>query len=581
MKLLEKRSDVAHHVQRVETIGVDIAGGSFTDVALGLLKQQRHAVTLQQDTRRRALQDLRLPETELLDVPGQRCGQVVHQQTGAGAVRDVFADLNSVAERIRDEDPTHAGDLRIDFAAELLVHRFEVIRPKSGVRLESRLEIRLHPDVKLHTASPKPTAAARPQLLRLGDFAQPKQVPVKRARLILAPRGHRDLQMVQSVDQHALQLDHSRILGTDMGFQCGIVGLPNVGKSTIFNAITKSANAQAANFPFCTIEPNVGVVPVPDDRVVTLANLVHPKKVVYTSMNFVDIAGLVRGASKGEGLGNKFLSHIREVDAVAHVVRCFEDDDVVHVDGKIDPISDIETIDAELGLKDIETVGMVRHRDDTAARGNDKVAKAALPMYDELLEHLNEGKPARMYKPASEALEKAFRSLYLLTAKPVLYVANVSEDQLPDGGPHVDTVRARAAEEGAEVVVISGQIEAELSEMSEEEGAEFLADLGLKEAGLNQLIRKGYRLLGLMTYLTAGPKEVHAWTIPTGTKAPGAAGVIHTDFEHGFIRVETISFKDFVECGSEQKAKEAGKMRVEGKEYVVQDGDVMHFLFNV
>ncbi|MHC4939127.1 MAG: redox-regulated ATPase YchF [Planctomycetota bacterium] len=365
-----------------------------------------------------------------------------------------------------------------------------------------------------------------------------------------------------------------------MGFKCGIVGLPNVGKSTIFNAITRSGKAQAENFPFCTIEPNVGVVPVPDERVDRVSELVRPPKTLYTTMNFVDIAGLVRGASKGEGLGNKFLSHIREVDAIAHVVRCFEDDDVVHVDGAVDPIADIETIESELALRDIETVEKAKAKDEKLARGNDKEAKAALPMYDELLAMLDEGKPARLYEP-EERLRRKFRNLWLLTTKPVLYVANIGEEDLPHGGELVDRVRARAKEEGAEVLTISGKIEAELSEMPDEERNEFLADLGLPEPGLNKLIRRGHRLLGLITYITVGPKEVRAWTVREGTKAPAAAGVIHSDFERGFIRVEAITYEDFIACGSEAKAKEAGKMRVEGKEYVVQDGDLLHFLFNV
>ncbi|MCK6439921.1 MAG: redox-regulated ATPase YchF [Planctomycetes bacterium] len=366
-----------------------------------------------------------------------------------------------------------------------------------------------------------------------------------------------------------------------MGFKCGIVGLPNVGKSTIFNALTASELAQAANFPFCTIEPNVGMVAVPDSRIDALAAIVKPQKIQRASMQFVDIAGLVRGASKGEGLGNAFLGHIREVDAIAHVVRCFEDSDVVHVEGKVDPAADIETINAELALKDLDTVEKTIDKEQKLARSGDKAAKANVECIEAIRALLNDAKPARLYKPRGEPEVELIKRLCLITSKPVLYVANVGEKDVINGNKHVDKVKAIAASEGSDVVLISGKIEAEIAQLDPAERETFLADLGLKEAGLNQLIRKGYALLGLRTYFTAGVKEVRAWTIHAGMTAPQAAGVIHTDFERGFIRAETIAYEDFVKHNGEAGAKEAGKMRTEGKDYVVADGDVMHFRFNV
>jgi ribosome-binding ATPase len=368
-----------------------------------------------------------------------------------------------------------------------------------------------------------------------------------------------------------------------MGFKCGIVGLPNVGKSTIFNAITATQAAQAANYPFCTIEPNVGTVPVPDERLQVLAEIAKSEKVVQSLMQFVDIAGLVRGASKGEGLGNQFLSHIREVDAIAHVLRCFDDPDVIHVDGAPDPARDAGVVDLELGLRDLDTVKTRKDRVQRAARTGDKAAKIELDGLERLEAHLDRGSPVRTLLPgASEDLRRlAQQDLALLTAKPVLYVANVAEDRLPDGDPKfVDPVRALAASENAEAVVISGQIESEAAQLADDERTEFLRSLGLRETGLAQLIRKGYALLGLRTYFTAGPKEARAWTIPAGATAPAAAGVIHTDFERGFIRAETIAYADYVAYRGEAGAREAGKLRIEGKTYVVQDGDVMHFRFS-
>ncbi|MGI9422310.1 MAG: redox-regulated ATPase YchF [Hyphomicrobiaceae bacterium] len=363
-----------------------------------------------------------------------------------------------------------------------------------------------------------------------------------------------------------------------MGFKCGIVGLPNVGKSTLFNALTQTAAAEAANYPFCTIEPNVGEVPVPDPRLDKLAAIGKSAQILPTRLTFVDIAGLVRGASKGEGLGNQFLSHIREVDAIAYVLRCFENDDVTHVEGRIDPASDADTVETELMLADLESLEKRRLSLEKRAKGNDKEAKAILALVDKALAVLREGQPARTVAVAAEE-EFGWQQLQLLTAKPILYVCNVDEESAADGNAHSAAVQARAEAEGAGCVIISAKIEAELAGLENIERAEFLQSLGLQEPGLNRLIRAGYALLDLLTYFTVGPKEARAWTVPTGTKAPQAAGVIHTDFEKGFIRAETITYADFVELDGEAGAKEAGKMRLEGKDYVVKDGDVMHFRF--
>jgi GTP-binding protein YchF len=363
-----------------------------------------------------------------------------------------------------------------------------------------------------------------------------------------------------------------------MGFKCGIVGLPNVGKSTLFNALTETAAAQAANYPFCTIEPNVGEVAVPDPRLDDLARLGKSEKIVPTRLTFVDIAGLVRGASKGEGLGNQFLANIREVDAIAHVVRCFEDTDVTHVEGKIDPIADIETIETELMLADLDSLEKRVDALEKKARGNDKEAKETLDLVERALKPLREGKPARVVERKPEE-EKAFAMLGLMTAKPVLYVCNVEEASAANGNEYSRKVEARAKEEGAVSVVISAKIESEIAVLSRDEREDYLAAVGLKEAGLDRLIRAGYALLDLVTYFTVGPKEARAWTVTRGTRAPQAAGVIHTDFERGFIRAETIAFKDFVALGGEAAARDNGKLRLEGKDYVVADGDVMHFRF--
>ena len=366
-----------------------------------------------------------------------------------------------------------------------------------------------------------------------------------------------------------------------MGFKCGIVGLPNVGKSTLFNALTQTAAAQAANYPFCTIEPNVGDVAVPEPRLAKLAEIAQSKEVLPARMNFVDIAGLVEGASKGEGLGNQFLANIRETDAIAYVLRCFDDDDITHVANKIDPLADLETVETELMLADLESLEKRRVNLEKKAKSGDKEAKATIALVDLALEQLNNGKPAR-FAEVSKDDEKAWKGLQLLTTKPVLFIANVDEDSAADGNDYSQRVIDRAKEEGAEAVVISAKIESELAILEdEEERAEYLETIGLEEAGLDRLIHTGYSLLGLQTYFTAGPKEARAWTIRRGTPAPQAAGVIHTDFERGFIRAETISYEDFTKLNGEQGARDAGRLRQEGKDYVVQDGDVMLFRFNV
>jgi GTP-binding protein YchF len=364
-----------------------------------------------------------------------------------------------------------------------------------------------------------------------------------------------------------------------MGFRTGIVGLPNVGKSTLFNALTRTAAAQAANFPFCTIEPNVGEVSVPDARLSKLAEIAGSKQVIPARMTFVDIAGLVKGASKGEGLGNQFLANIREVDAIAHVLRCFDDPDVTHVEGRVDPVADADTIETELMLADLESVEKRLQNIVRKVRGGDKEAVQQERLLKEAQAALEAGRPARSVGVAEDDA-RAWVTLQLLTSKPVLYVCNVDEDEASDGNAHTARVAEMAAEQGAASVVISAKIEEEIAQLEPEEAEAFLEELGLKEAGLDRLIRAGYQLLHLQTYFTAGPKETRAWTIRAGTSAPKAAGVIHGDFEKGFIRAETIAYDDYVALGGEQGAKEAGKMRAEGKSYIVSDGDVLHFLFN-
>ncbi len=363
-----------------------------------------------------------------------------------------------------------------------------------------------------------------------------------------------------------------------MGFKCGIVGLPNVGKSTLFNALTQTAAAEAANYPFCTIEPNVGEVGVPDPRLDKLAEIGKSAKTIPTRLTFVDIAGLVRGASKGEGLGNQFLAHIREVDAVAYVLRCFEDDDITHVEGRIDPLADAEVVETELMLADLESLERRRTATEKKAKGGDKDSKAQIAVMDKVLELLRDGKPARFTKLTAEE-DPIYRQLQLLTGKPVLYVCNVEETSAATGNSYSAKVAEAAQAEGAGCVVISAKIESEVAGLPEADRAAYLGEIGLEEPGLNKLISEGYRLLGLITYFTVGPKEARAWTIPVNTKAPRAAAAIHTDFEKGFIRAETIAYDDYTTLGGEAGAREAGKMRLEGKEYVVKDGDVLHFRF--
>ena len=363
-----------------------------------------------------------------------------------------------------------------------------------------------------------------------------------------------------------------------MGIKCGIVGLPNVGKSTLFNALTR-AQIAAENYPFCTIDPNVGVVPVPDARLDVLSGIVNPARILPATVEFVDIAGLVAGASKGEGLGNQFLSHIRETDAIAHVVRCFEDTDIVHVSGKVNPISDIEIIDTELGLADLQSVEKAADRYAKQAKGGDKDAARKKELFERMRKHLDQGKPVRSMGLSKEEKADA-QELHLLTLKAVMYVANVKEDGFTNN-KHLDAVVARAKGEGAVVVAVCAAIEAEISQLEEADRADFLKDLGLSEPGLNRVIRAGYELLGLQTYFTAGEKEVRAWTVRTGATAPQAAGVIHTDFERGFIRAEVIGYDDYIRFKGEAGSRDAGKLRLEGKEYIVKEGDVMHFRFNV
>lgn len=366
-----------------------------------------------------------------------------------------------------------------------------------------------------------------------------------------------------------------------MGFNCGIVGLPNVGKSTLFNALTNTAAAEAANYPFCTIEPNIGRVGVPDERLQTIAKIGQSAQIIPTQLEFVDIAGLVRGASKGEGLGNQFLSHIREVDAIVHVLRCFEDDDITHVDGKIDPISDAETIETELILADLESLEKRIPNLEKKVRGKDKEAIMQMDLSKRALEVLGQGERA-IKTEISPDEAKAFKGLQLLTSKPIMYACNVGENEIMEGNSVTAKVEEHAKKENVPCVLISAQIEAEIANLpSQEEKQEFLDSLGLPETGLNRIIRSGQTLLNLITYFTVGPKEARAWTVRKGAKAPEAAGVIHTDFEKGFIRAETVAYNDFVNCNGEQGAKDAGKLRLEGKDYIVQDGDIMHFRFNV